>query len=136
MSIGTGLHHVGMVVRDQDVYERAVAFYREVVGLALVRQWASPPRHITMLDFGNGGLLEIVRGAEGAGDGIFAHVALAVDTPESVDAMLERCAAGGCEVTRPAGTVEAKTDDGRMFRFRNGFCRGPAGESLEFFCEF
>lgn len=133
----TGLHHVGMFVQDSGVYERTVTFYREVIGLAPVRQWSSPPRHITMLDFGNGGLLEIVRGAEGEGSGVFAHIALALGAPEDVDAMLERCAAWGCEVTRPAGTVEAAEEgSGRIFRFRNGFCRGPAGESLEFFCEF
>ncbi len=131
-----GLHHVGMFVRDRDVYERTVAFYRDVVGLAPVRQWARPTRHITMLDFGNGALLEIVQGAEGEGSGVFAHIALAVDAPESVDAMLERCAARGCEVTQPAGTVEVTAEGGRTFRFRNGFCRGPAGESLEIFCEF
>ena len=131
------MHHVGMAVQNREIYERSVEFYRNVLGFSVKRRWASPPRHITMLDMGNG-ILEIVLGAEGTGTGTFAHLAVGVETPDMVDVVLERCRAWGCIVTRPAGTVEAVKygENGRSFRFRNGFCTGPAGEQLEFFCEF
>ena len=139
MSICKGLHHVAMAVQDRAVYERTVAFYRDVVGLSLVRQWGNPPRHITMLDFGNG-ILEIVFGAEGSGTGVFPHMALAVNRPEDVDGLLERCLAHGCTLERPAGDVEAVEDGveapAAAFRLRNAFCIGPAGERLEFFYEY
>ena len=94
-----------------------------------------------MLDFGNS-ILEIVFGAEGTGTGVFSHIALQVERPEEVDAMLERCIAAGCTLSRPADSVQAEEETcggGRptkSFRLRNGFCTGPAGESLEFFCEY
>lgn len=131
------MHHVGMSVQNREIYDRSVAFYRDVLGFSVKRRWFSPPRHITMLDMGSG-VLEIVFGAEGTGTGTFAHLAVGVEDPDMVDVVLERCRAWGCAVTRPAGTVEVVEDgeNGRSFRFRNGFCTGPAGEQLEFFCEF
>ena len=139
MSVCRGLHHVAMAVQDRAVYERTVAFYREVLGLSLVRQWTNPPRHITMLDFGNC-ILEIIFGAEGAGTGVFPHMALAVNHPEDVDRLLERCLVHGCTLERPAGNVEAVEDDADApagaFRLRVGFCIGLAGERLEFFYEY
>ena len=59
-------------------------------------------------------------------------------------AMLGICGAAGCTVTRPAGDLDRREDlpgeengsgRGEPFRLRNGFCLGPAGESLEFFCQ-
>lgn len=135
------LHHVAMAIQDRETYDRTVAFYKDVIGLPLLRTWSRGARHITMLDFGNS-ILEIVFGAEGTGTGVFSHIALQVERPEEVDAMLERCIAAGCTLSRPADSVQAEEETcggGRptkSFRLRNGFCTGPAGESLEFFCEY
>lgn len=133
---GMRLHHVAMAVTDRDIYEKTVTFYRNVLELPLVRTWSNGSRHITMLDFGNG-ILEIVYGAEGAGTGVFSHIAVGLDHPEDVDDMLERCVKAGCRLVRPASDADAveEGEQGRHFCFRNGFCCGPAGESLEFFCE-
>ena len=142
MSI-TGLNHVALAVQDSAVYANVVDFYVKTLGLRLIRRWGNPPKHITMLDMGNC-MLEIVLGANGSGEGAIPHMALGVETPEEVDAMLEKCAAAGCTVTRPAGDIDKNEDlpgmpmhnaQGRPFRLRNGFCRGPAGETLEFFCQ-
>lgn len=139
MSACRGLHHVAIAVQDREAYGRTVTFYRDVLGLPPVRQWSKPPRHITMLNFGNC-ILEIVFGAEGAGTGAFPHIALAVERPEDVDRLLELCRDFGCSVERPASDVEG-VEDGFVapagtFRLRNGFCTGPVGESLEFFYEY
>ncbi|WP_446423720.1 VOC family protein [Mailhella sp.] len=138
----TRLHHVALAVQDEDLYCRSVDFYRQVLELPLVRQWARPPKRITMLDFGSS-ILEIILGAEGSGAGAFPHIALAVDRPEDVEAMLARCAEAGCTVIRPADDVEGVEEvleDGEIrwgapVRLRNGFCLGPAGEQIEFFWE-
>ena len=53
MSVCKGLHHVAMAIQDRETYERTVAFYRDVIGLPLLRTWRRGERHITMLDFGN-----------------------------------------------------------------------------------
>ena len=138
----TRLHHVALAVQDEERYERAVEFYQQVLGFPLVRRWARPPKRITMLDFGNS-ILEIILWAEGRGTGAFPHIALAVDRPEDVDAMLLRCAEAGCTVIRPAEDVECveEVQEGGEIRFgvpvrlRNGFCLGPVGEQIEFFWE-
>ncbi len=142
MSI-TGLNHVALAVQDSAVYANVVDFYVKTLGLRLIRRWGNPPKHITMLDMGNC-VLEIVFGAAGAGEGAFPHIAFGVERPEDVDAMLSLCAAAGCAITRPAGDLDKYEDlpdgpdnnaQGAPFRLRNGFCLGPAGESLEFFCQ-
>jgi glyoxylase I family protein len=138
----TRLHHVALAVQDEERYELAVEFYQQVLELPLVRRWARPPRRITMLDLGSC-ILEIVFGAEGSGAGAFPHIALAVDRPEDVDAMLARCAEAGCTITRPAENVEGveEVQEGGTMRYgapvrlRNGFCLGPVGEQIEFFWE-
>ena len=138
----TRLHHVALVVQDEERYERIVAFYRQVLELPLIRRWARPPRRITMLDLG-GCVLEIVFGAEGSGTGAFAHIALSADRPQDVDAMLARCAEAGCTIIRPAADVEGVEEVeengairfGTPVRLRNGFCVGLAGEQIEFFWE-
>ena len=142
MSI-VGLNHVALAVQDNDTYAKTVGFYRNTLGLPLIRCWGNPPKHITMLDMGNC-VLEIVYGAAGTGEGAFPHIAFGVERPEDVDAMLRLCADAGCAITRPAGDLDKREDlpdgpahnaQGAPFRLRNGFCMGPAGESLEFFCQ-
>lgn len=134
MKENIGLHHVALAIQDRSVYERTVDFYRHVLEFPLVRSWGRAERHITVLNMGNCAL-EIVYGAEGAGTGVLSHVALAVDDPVRLHAMLERCVNAGCTLTRPEGKMEVVLDDGRPYCFINVFCLGPAGETLEFFCE-
>ena len=133
-----GVHHISIAVADREVYERTVAFYRDVLGFSFVRSWGNPPRHITMLDAGNC-ILEIVFGAEGSGIGTFAHVALSVERPEDVDSVLQACVEAGCKVTRPAADVDTFEDGedgakGKPLHMRFAFCFGLAGEQLEISC--
>ena len=128
------LHHVAMAVQDRAVYERTVRLYRDVLGFPLRRSWSSPPRHITVLDMGNGAL-EIVYGAEGSSTGVFSHMAVAVSDPSELDTLLERCMKAGCTLTRLVKKMDVVQEDGWPYCFLNAFCLGPAGETLELFCE-
>ncbi len=138
MSICKGVHHISLAVADREVYERTLAFYRDVLGFAFARSWSNPPKHITMLNTGNC-MLELVLGAEGSGMGTFAHVALAVAKPEDVDALLDACVAAGCKVSRPVAARDTFEDGavpgekGRPMYLRTAFCTGLAGEQLEIF---
>ncbi len=135
------LNHVALAVQDRGVYERTVGFYRKTLGMDIVRRWGNGPKHITMLDM-EGCILEIVFGASGSGEGAIPHMALEVECREDVDRLLDLCAAAGCTVTRPPSDIEACEDPaegtegsvpGAAFALRNGFCLGPAGETIEFF---
>ncbi len=131
------LNHVALAIREKETYERSVSFYRGTLGLELVRRWAIGQKHITMLDMGNC-VLEIICGAPGSGEGAIPHIALETERKEDVDRMLALCASAGCTVTRPASDIESHEEaenggQGAPISLRNGFCLGPAGESIEFF---
>ena len=50
----TGIHHVALKAQGVEDYNRAVAFYRDVLGLPVVRIWANEVMHGAMLDTGAG----------------------------------------------------------------------------------
>jgi glyoxylase I family protein len=91
----TGLHHLTLVVADM---ERTIAFYRDVLGLGVVRDGASDDdpdvRHVWFgaVDGAPGRLvsaLEYPQLPEGVvGRGSTHHFALAVESAEELDAWL------------------------------------------------
>jgi glyoxylase I family protein len=102
----TGLHHVTVIVADLD---RSAAFYRDVLGLALVRQATNDDdpdaRHFWFGDaHGSPGtlvsLMEYPNLAQGqAGRGTTHHFALTVDTVEELHAWREYLRSRGVETT-------------------------------------
>jgi len=133
MKIFKGIHHLSIAVSEKEIYDRTIAFYRDVLGCSFVRSWGKDPRHITMLDAGNC-IIELVLGGEGSGGGCLSHVALEVATPEEVDTVMQRCLEAGCVLTRSVVDVEPVEDSGHTFRLRFGFCTGLAGEQIEICC--
>jgi len=102
----TGLHHVTMIVADLD---RTTAFYRDVLGLALVREGMNDDdpdaRHFWFGDAsGSPGTLvsfmEYPQLEEGhVGRGSTHHLALAVDSVEELDAWRDYLRHHGHETT-------------------------------------
>lgn len=124
MALIQGIHHVNLKCVTREDYDRVMAFYRDALGLRVVRTWAGG----AMLDTGCG-LLEIFRdGQNYPGQGALRHLALLT---EDVDA----CA----EAARAAGYPPFLGPDDRMipseppFPLRMAFCIGPLGEEIEFF---
>lgn len=91
-------------------YERAVAFYRDVLGLHIYREWGSGT-----VFFLGGGLLELSRSGGRVRDDKFS-LWLQV---RAVDAEFDRLAAAGVEV------VEAPAD--QPWGLREGRVRDPDG---------
>jgi catechol 2,3-dioxygenase-like lactoylglutathione lyase family enzyme len=94
-------------------YQRSVAFYRDVLGLAIFREWASGT-----VFFLGGGLLELSRSAGPVSDDKFSLWLQVRD----VDAEFDRLAALGVEV------VEAPVDE--PWGLREGRIRDPDGLML------
>jgi glyoxylase I family protein len=124
----TGLHHVTLIARDLDA---TTAFYRDVLGLALVDQSANEDdpdaRHFwfgdaagaagTLLSF-----LEYPEMAEGSvGVGSTHHLALAVDSGEELDAWRDYL----------RGLDVQTTDVFQRGRFRSLYLRDPDGHIVE-----
>jgi glyoxylase I family protein len=102
----SGLHHVTLIAAD---LERSAAFYRDVLGLALVREGANDDdpgaRHFWFGDAqGSPGtllsLMEYPEMAEGTvGRGSTHHFALAVDSTEELEAWRDYLRGHGIQAT-------------------------------------
>ncbi|MGI5868177.1 MAG: phosphopantothenoylcysteine decarboxylase [Kiritimatiellia bacterium] len=125
-----GIHHVALKAEGMDDYNRAIAFYRDVLGLPVVRSWENEVMHATMIDTG-AGLLEIMSNAtDRPGEGAVRHVALATD---DVDACVKAVRDAGMKITvEPVDKVISSTPP---LPIRLAFFIGPLGEIVEFFCE-
>lgn len=124
----TGLHHVTAITKD---LEAVTAFYRDVLGLALVTEERNPDdpqaRHFWFGDAdGRAGSLvsfleypELEAAAAGAGG--LHHFALAVGSPEELTAWAEYLRSRDVEVT----------DVLERGRFRSIYLRDPDGRIVE-----
>ena len=124
----TGLHHVTLIASDLDA---TIAFYRDVLGLALVDQSANDDdpdaRHFWFGDAGGAAgtllsFLEYPEMAEGSvGVGSTHHLALAVDSDAELDALREYL----------RGQDVQTTDVFQRGRFRSLYLRDPDGHIIE-----
>ncbi len=122
----TGLHHVSLKCGTPEEFEKARAFYTEVLGFGLRLEW---PEGV-LLDTG-AGLIEIFSNGPGARvKGAVRHFALGTD---DVDACAEKVRQAGYEVFLGPKDLEFASEP--PFHARMAFCRGPLGEEIEFFQE-
>ena len=124
----TGLHHLTAIVRDLD---RTTAFYRDVLGLALVREGASDDdpdaRHFWFAAGGEGPghLLSFLEypamGPATVGVGAVQHFALAVDSAEEQVVWRDYLRSRGVDCT----------DVFERGGFRSIYVRDPDGHIVE-----
>ena len=124
----TGLHHLTLIVSDM---ERTIAFYRDLLGLAIIRDGASDDdpgtRHVWFgaADGAPGRLLSAMEYPQlpPARQGIGAphHFALSVDSAEELDAWRDYLRDQGVEST------EVFERGG----FRSIYLRDPDGQIIE-----
>jgi len=123
---GGGIHHVAMNVPD---FDASVAFYTEVLGCTEAHRWGEGDKQAVLLDTGDGSYIEIFPGGKpGDTDNRLLHVAL---RSGDVDAAIERVRSAGAEVTAEPTDVNIPCDPPLPVRI--AFCKGPAGEIIEFF---
>ncbi len=124
---GGGFHHVSIKVKDIEVSEK---FYTEVLGMTKTISWGEGEKRAMMLDAGDGACIELFAG--GSTDplpaGAIWHFALRSDDP---DKAIERARAAGAAITvEPKDVLIPSTPPTPV---RIAFCKGPDGESIEFF---
>jgi len=125
-----GIHHLAVRCRGVEQFEQAIRFYTEVLQFPLVRTWKSGDNLCAMVDVG-GSMLELFSNGTGDfGTEPFPHLAFKTD---DTDACIDKVRTAGCEITmEPTDIVIGSTPP---YPARIAFCKGPAGEELEFFCE-
>ncbi len=123
----TGIHHIALKCRGIEEFNRTVAFYRDLLGLPVAREWGNGTA--VMLDTG-AGLLEIFANAEDEPSvGAVRHFALATD---DVDACIAAVRAAGYKITVEPNDICIPSEP--PYPARIAFCVGPIGEEIEFFC--
>lgn len=121
-----GLHHISMKTTNDDEYAKVRTFYVETLGLSVIKECNA----CILMDTGNG-IVEVFRNStEPMPQGVIRHFAFAVD---DVDASIETVRAAGYAVTVEPKDVQIGGDP--AFPARVGFCIGPLGEEIEFFCQ-
>ena len=124
----TGIHHIALKCCGLEHFEKAVSFYRDILGIPVARQWGEGESLAIMLDM-NPGIIEIFSdGKDIPGEGVICHVAFAT---KDTDACIAAVREAGYTVTMEPTDICIGND----YPARIGFCIGPAGEIVEFFCE-
>ena len=134
----TGLHHLTAICRDLD---RTTAFYRDLLGLRLVREGASdddPDARHHWFSAGDGApgtlisFMEYPHLEQGVvGIGSVQHFALAVESPEELEAWRDYLRSRGVEATEVFSrggfqSIYLRDPDGHIVEVAT---RGPAGGS-------
>ena len=120
-----GMHHVSMKCADKVLFEKAVAFYKDILGFCEERRWAEG----VMLQAGTSARLEFFCNGEGVRElGAIRHFALET---KNVDELAAKVKAAGYEVfIEPKNiTIESQPP----FHARMAFFYGPLGEQVELF---
>lgn len=126
MSLIKGIHHVSLTCCGEEEYKRTIDFYKEVLGIPVVRTF----QRGTMFETGSG-LIEVFNDGEKAlPQGTVRHFAL---DAADVDACVKAVTEAGYEVLVQPKDIEILSEP--VFPARIAFCRGPLGEEIEFFCE-
>lgn len=120
----TGIHHVSMKCGNAEDFRRAKAFYCEILGLPVWREW---PEGV-LIDTGSGMIEIFNNGDSELRQGAIRHFALA-DT--DVDATVQKVRQAGYEVFVEPRDISIKPEPG--YPARIAFCVGPLGEQIELF---
>lgn len=128
-----GMHHVSMKCADKVLFEKAVAFYKDILGFSEERRWAEG----VMLKAGAGtddgaatpARLEIFCNGEGIHElGAIRHFALET---KNVDELAAKVKAAGYQVFIEPKDITIASQP--PFHARMAFFYGPLGEQVELF---
>ena len=123
MSLIKGIHHAALKCADLKKFEETVHFYRDVLGLPVLRRWGNGEKEGIMFDTGNG-LIEIfASGSAGRTTGSVNHFALATDDTDA------------CIAAVPKAPKDITIASQPPLPARIAFAVGPCGEEIEFFQE-
>ena len=129
MSKIKAIHHVAIKAKGLEEYKKTIEFYNGLLEMPIVREWGTEESPAAMVDTG-AGLLEIfANGNDVPTEGALGHIAFETD---NVDDCIECVRKAGYEITMEPKDIVIQSNP--PYPARIGFCIGPVGESVEFFC--
>ena len=129
MSKIKAIHHVAIKAKGLEEYKKTIEFYNGLLEMPIIREWGTEESPAAMVDTG-AGLLEIfANGNEVPTEGALRHIAFETD---NVDECIETVRKAGYEITMEPKDIVIQSNP--PYPARIGFCTGPVGESVEFFC--
>ena len=129
MSKIKAIHHVAIKAKGLEEYKKTIEFYNGLLEMPIVREWGTEENPAAMVDTG-AGLLEIfANGNDVPSEGALRHIAFETD---NVDECIETVRKAGYEITMEPKDIVIQSNP--PYPARIGFCTGPVGESVEFFC--
>lgn len=122
---------MGVKCGSEEEYQKAVSFYRDVLGMEPVRSWGEGTDAGIMLRCG-ASFCEICASGKALGEtGALNHIALSVENVEDCVAAVTK--AGYRILLEPVNvTIQAQ----KPYPVKVAFCVGPVGEEIEFFKEY
>jgi len=127
---GGGIHHIA--VRTTDL-AASLTLYRDVLGMAIVKENEVPGKRLVLLNTGNGTHIELAAPLDGAATANtpeanhpLQHIAL---TTTDVPGVIERVRSAGYEIT-----VEPREARLGASPTMIAFFKGEAGELIELYC--
>lgn len=122
-----GFHHVALKVPD---FEATVRFYTEGLGFEKTGSWGEGDKRAMLLHAGRGNYVEVFAGGVAEEQpGAVLHLAFRTD---DCDAAIEKARRAGAVVTVEPKDVVIPSSP-KEIPVRLAFCKGPAGETIEFF---
>ena len=124
-----GIHHVCLKAKGKEAFDTTVAFYRDILGLTVAKEWGrTPDDRAVMLDTG-AGYIEIFSNAPDVlGGGTIRHIALDVT---DTDAVISVVRAAGYKITMEPTDIVIPSSEPCPARI--AFFIGPLGEEIEIF---
>lgn len=122
-----GVHHIALKPTAEQ-YAKTVEFYTQLLEMEVKKSWGDPQHPCLMVSCGGESCLEILIGESTASSGgALDHMAFATS---KVDELVERVRQAGYEILTEPKDLELAGSPIRI-----AFCRGPLGETIEFFWE-
>lgn len=125
-----GIHHVSVKYENEAMFEEALHFYCDILGLQEKLHWGEGEKRAAMLRAGEDVIELFATGRVAGTTGAVNHLAFATS---EVDECIEKVRAAGYKIN-----IEPKDvllgSEGQM-PARVAFCVGPGGEEIEFFWE-
>ncbi len=125
-----GIHHIALKCSGLQEFTKTVKFYKDILGLKLIRAWGSGKDMAMMLDTG-AGIMEIFANAEDEPNvGAIRHFAFSVDDTAEI---VEKVRKAGYKITTEPTNIVIPSNP--PYPAKIAFCIGPVGEEIEFFQE-